>query len=152
VTYPEMTRAVAEKAWDRLRAMLRRLTTISAVWTAGVTLGLLVMGRWLVVTVYGADFAPSYPALLILLVGFGLANTLYWNRNLLLSLNLPNYPLKVIIVLGAIKIILTFLLVPLLGYLAEATLLSAFQAISVSLLAWRGLREVRAHELQGMKP
>jgi O-antigen/teichoic acid export membrane protein len=152
VTYPEMTRAVAEKAWDRLRAMLRRLTTISAVWTAGVTLGLLVMGRWLVVTVYGADFAPSYPALLILLVGFGLANTLYWNRNLLLSLNLPNYPLNVIIVLGAIKIILTFLLVPLLGYLAEATLLSAFQAISVSLLAWRGLREVRAHELQGMKP
>ncbi len=146
-TYPELTRAVAEKTWVRLRGLLRRLTTISAAWTGAVTLGLLVMGRWLLTTFYGADFAPSYPALLILLVGFGLANTLYWNRNLLLSFNLPNYPLKVITVLGVLKIVLTFLLVPLLGYLAEAALLSAFQAISVTLLTWRGLREVQAQEL-----
>ncbi len=146
-TYPELTRAVAEKTWVRLRGLLRRLTTISAVWTGAVTLGLLVLGRWLLTTFYGTDFTPSYPALLILLVGFGLANTLYWNRNLLLSFNLPNYPLKVITVLGVIKIVLTFLLVPLLGYLAEAALLSAFQAISVILLTWRGLREVQAQEL-----
>ncbi len=78
-----------------------------------------------------------------------LANTLYWNRNLLLSLNLPNYPLKVVFIVGVLKILLTFLLVPLFGYLAEAALLSAFQAITVTLLAWRGLGEVRLQERQG---
>jgi len=109
------------------------------------------LGHWLI-SIYGADFAPSYPAVLILLVGYGLANTLYWNRNLLLSLGLPNYPLKVITVLGVLKIVLTFLLVPLFGYLVEAALLSAFQAISVTLLAWRGLREVRAQESPALKP
>lgn len=151
-TYPELTRAVAEKAWVRLRNLLHRLTTISGAWTGAVALGLLVLGRWLVTTFYGADFAPSYPALLILLVGFGLANTLYWNRNLLLSLDLPNYPLKVITILGVLKIVLTFLLVPLLGYLAEAALLSTFLAISVTWLTWRGLREVQGQESQALKP
>jgi len=148
-TYPELTRAVAEKAWPRLHGFLRRLTTIAGLWTGAVTLGLLVLGRWLITTFYGTDFAPSFPALIILLVGFGLANTLYWNRNLLLSFNLPNYPLKVISIVGALKILLTFLLVPLFGYLAEAVLLSAFQAISVALLAWRGLGEVRSQERKG---
>jgi len=148
-TYPELTRAVAEKAWPRLHGFLRRLTTIAGLWTGAVTLGLLVLGRWLITTFYGTDFAPSFPALIILLVGFGLANTFYWNRNLLLSLNLPNYPLKVISIVGVLKILLTFLLVPLFGYLAEAVLLSAFQAISVALLARRGLGEVRSQERQG---
>jgi hypothetical protein len=80
-----------------------------------------------------------HPALPILLLGYGLANTLYWNRNLLLSFNQPNYPLKVTAILGFVIIVLTFLLVPFFGYLAEAALLSAFQAISVSMLDWRGL-------------
>ncbi len=151
-TYPELTRAVTEKAWARLRSLLRRLTTLSAAWTGAVALGFLVLGRWLITVFYGAAFGPSYPALLILLVGYGLANTLYWNRNLLLSLGQPNYPLKVTVILGFAKIVLTFLLVPLLGYLAEAALLSAFQAISVTLLAWRGLREVRVQESPVLKP
>jgi O-antigen/teichoic acid export membrane protein len=47
-----------------------------------------------------------------------------------------------------LKILLTFLLVPLFGYRAEAALLSAFQAITVTMLAWRGLREVRSQELR----
>ena len=145
-TYPELTRAVAEKAWARLRSLLRRLTFLSGAWTLAAGLGLLVLGRWLVTAFYGADFAPAYPAMLILLIGFGLANTLYWNRNLLLSFNQPNYPLKVTAILGFVKIVLTFLLVPVFGYLAEAALLSAFQAVSVSLLAWRGLREIKAQE------
>ena len=112
------------------------------------------MGSWLITTLLRRRILPRpSPALLILLVGFGLANTLYWNRNLLLSLNLPNYPLKVVFIVGVLKILLTFLLVPLFGYLAEAALLSAFQAITVTLLAWRGLGEVEiAGEAGGTLP
>lgn len=144
-TYPELTRAVAEKAWVRLRSLLRRLTAISGVWTLAVAAGLVIFGRWLV-AIYGAEFANAYPALLILLIGYGVANTLYWNRNLLLSFHQPSYPLKITAIVGLFKILLTFLLVPFYGYLVEAALLSAFQAVSVGLLAWRGLREVKVQE------
>lgn len=143
--YPAINRSVAEKAWARLRRLLRRLTVISAAWTGAVTLGLVLFGHWLIVTFYKPEFAPAYPALLILLIGYGAANIFYWNRNLLLSFGLPAYPLKVTAFAGAAKLLLTFLLVPRFGYLMEAALLSAFFVVSIGLIVWRGVREIRKH-------
>jgi O-antigen/teichoic acid export membrane protein len=141
--YPVINRSVAEKAWARLQDLLRKLTLISGAWTGAVSLGLLVFGHWLITTFYGADFAPAYPALLILLIGFGFANVFYWNRNLLLSLGLPVYPLKVTASAGATKLLLTFLLVPRFGYLMEASLMAAFFVVSIGLIVLRGRREVK---------
>lgn len=142
-TYPETTRAVAEKAWQRLRDLLGRLTLIATAWTGVVTVGLIIFGHWLITRFYGVDFAPSFPAMLILLVGFGFANIFYWNRNLLLSLGMPNDPLKVMAVAGLVKITLSFLLVPRFGYLMETVLMSAFFVVSIGLIVLRGIREVR---------
>lgn len=140
--YPAINRAVAEKTWGRVRDLLKKLTIISAAWTGVVSLGLLVMGRWLIVTFYKPEFAPAYPVLLILLIGFGFANIFYWNRNLLLSQGLPDYPLKAVAFTGAIKLLLTFLLVPRFGILMESALFSAFFVISIGLMVWRGLGEI----------
>ncbi len=144
--YPAINRSVAEKAWARLRDLLKKLTIISGAWTGAVSLGLFVFGHWLIATFYGAEFAPSYPAMLILLIGFGFANIFYWNRNLLLSLGLPVHPLKVTALAGAAKLLLTFLLVPRFGYLMEAALMSAFFVVSIGLIVLRGLRQVRAEQ------
>ncbi len=142
-TYPEMTRAVGEKAWGRLRSLLRRLTLISTAWTGAVALGLMVFGNWMITRFYGIEFSPATPAMLILLVGFGFANILYWNRNLLLALGKPNYPLVVMAVAGVAKIALSFLLVPRFGYLMETALVSAFFIVTIGLISLRGIREVR---------
>lgn len=143
--YPAINRAVAEHAWARLRRLLKRLTILSAAWTGAAALGLTLLGGWLITTFYGAGFAPAYPALLLLLVGYGFANIFYWNRNLLLSFGLPDYPLKVTAFAGAVKLLLTFLLVPRFGYLMEAALLSAFFIVSIGLIVRRGLKEINRH-------
>ena len=151
-TYPEMARAVGEKAWPRLRSLLRRLTLISAAWTGAVAVGLLAFGNWLIIRFYGIEFAPSTPAMLILLAGFGFANIFYWNRNLLLSLGQPNYPLVVMTIAGAVKIALSFLLVPRFGYLMETALISAFFIVSIGLIALRGIREVQRQAIKEPSP
>ena len=142
-TFPEISRAVGEKAWDKLKTLLKRLTTISAAWTFSVGIFLLIAGEWLITLFYGADYAPATPAALILLLGFGTANILYWNRPLLLSLGMPTYPLKVMVITGIAKIGLSFLLVPRFGYLAQAALMSTYFVVSVGIIVWKGMSEIR---------
>jgi len=143
--YPAINRSVAEKAWARLLDLLKKLTLISAAWTGAVSVALLFGGQWLITTFYGQNFSPAFPAMMILLVGFGFANVFYWNRNLLLSFGEPDYPLKVIAAAGAVKLLLTFLLVPLFGYLMEAALMTAFFLVSIGLIVLRGVRRLRAN-------
>jgi O-antigen/teichoic acid export membrane protein len=142
-TYPELTQTIARRAWDQLRNLLKRLTWMTFIWNGLVIVILTACGGWLIPLVYGAEYGPAYPAALILLAGYGVANILYWNRNLLLSLGHQNYALGVIAITGALKIGLSFYLVPRYGYLAQAALLSAFLAISVLVITWRGLRLVK---------
>lgn len=142
-TFPEIARTVGEKAWDKLKTLLKRLTAISAAWTLLVSLFLLIAGKWLISLFYGVEYAPAAPAALILLFGFGTANILYWNRPLLLSLGMPTYPLKVMTLVGLAKIGLSFLLVPRFGYLAQAALMSAFFVVSVGLIVWKGINEIK---------
>ena len=142
-TYPEIAQTVTRRAWDQLRSLLKRLTWISLTWNGLVVAGLAIFGAWLIPFAYGAAYAPSFPATMILLIGYGIANILYWNRNLILSLGHPNYALGVITVTGLLKIILTYLFVPRYGYLMQAALLSAFLAVSVVLITWHGLRLVK---------
>ncbi len=143
-SFPEIARTVGQRAWGKLRDLLRRLTIISAAWTGLAVLGLVLLGDWLIRSFYGQAFSPATPAALILLVGFGTANILYWNRTLLLSLGHPTFPLVVIATAGLVKVVLTLWLVPRFGYLAQAALMSAFLAVSVVLIVLRGVREIRA--------
>ncbi len=155
-TYPEITRAIAACQWSRLRSLLRRVTLIAAAWTASVSVGLLLFGQrvlffpWTILgrtfSIYHHEFLPAFPILLVLLVGFGITNVLYWNRSLLLAMGYPDYPLKVVFFAMIAKIILAFLLVPHLGYLMEAGLLSAYFLSTVGLIVWRGLGNVRLAE------
>ncbi|HEX9014212.1 MAG TPA: oligosaccharide flippase family protein [Anaerolineaceae bacterium] len=162
-TYPELNRAIVLRQWERLRSLIRRITTIAGAWTGFAALGLILLGRQVIFTPWSffgqpvllfgkafspfkPSFMPAYPALLILLIGFGMANILFWNRSLCLALGLPDYPLKVYVWGAAAKVALAFLLVPAAGdngYLVEAGLLSGFFVVTVGLTVWRGLSEVR---------
>jgi len=169
-TYPELNRAVVTRQWRVLRDLLKRVTAVAGVWTGAVALGLLLVGRqvlfqpWSIfgtpVLLFGEVFSPlkpsyepAFPALMVLLIGFGAANILFWNRPLLLALGIPDYPLKVAFWGTVAKVSLTILLVPAsgaYGYIVEAGLLSAYLAITVGLMVWRGLASVRRAE--ALKP
>jgi O-antigen/teichoic acid export membrane protein len=81
--------------------------------------------------------------LLVILIGFGVANIFFWDRSLLLAFGKAELPLKVSFFAMLGKVLLAFLIVPKLGYLAEAALFSAYFVVTVGILASRGLAEIR---------
>ncbi len=148
-TYAEIAQTTARRDWALTRRLLQRVSAIAAAWTLPVSLGLAIFGAWLIPFMYGPDFSPAYPALLFLLIGYGFANILHWNRPLLLALGMPVFPLKVSAVVGSFKTLLTFWLLPALGYIAEAAIMSAYFVVSISTIIWKGLSRIRNQEIAG---
>jgi O-antigen/teichoic acid export membrane protein len=146
-TYAEITRTIAQRQWQATRTLLKQVSAIAGSWTFLAGGGLALFGWWLIPFLYGADFAPAYPCLLILLIGYGVANVLNWNRPLLLALGHPNYPLVVAAVTGAIEIVLLFLFLPTGRYLIGAAIFSAYLAISILINVARGLSILNRNEM-----
>jgi len=145
-TYAEITRSIAAKQWRETKILLRRVSLISATWMALAGGGLALLGWWLIPFLYKPAAAPAYPAVLILLIGYGFGSVFTWNRPLLLALGKPGYPLLIAAIIGLIELALAFVLVPRFGYLAQAALLSAYFVVAIGLITWRGLREIRLQE------
>jgi O-antigen/teichoic acid export membrane protein len=143
---PEVNRLVATRAWGPLRRLLRRTSMIALAWTAACTLGIATLGYFLLGFLKQGAYLPAFPAILILLAGYGVANVAFWNRPLLLAFGLPLYPMNVTAAVGVVKTVLMFVLVGPLGFLAEAALLSAYLAVSVGLIVRRGLKELHQSE------
>jgi O-antigen/teichoic acid export membrane protein len=146
-TYPELSREAARRNWANFRYVLRQGSLLAGGYTLAATLGLLIIGRPLIRIVYTPEFLPSYPGLLILLAGFLVANTFYWNRTALLALNRPDFPTKVNAVLAVLKVIGIILLVPTFGYLASAALLAGSYILGVSVAALK-VRSLLSHQVQ----
>jgi len=147
-TYAEITRTIAQKQWQATRRLLKRVSAIAGLWTLAAGGGLALLGWWLIPTVYGAGTGPTYPVLLILLVGYGFANILNWNRPLLLALGKPSFPLIVAASAGLVEILLAFWLVPVYGYRSMAAILSGFFIVSIGIIVWRGMRELTRLEAE----
>jgi len=125
-TYPELSRQVARDDWHSVRHILHQGSRLAAGYSLAATLFLVIFGQSLISLLYSPEFLPSYPALLILLVGLLVANTFYWRRIALLALGRADFPAKINAVLALAKVIGTLIFVSRYGYLASAALLSGF--------------------------
>lgn len=161
-TYPEITRTYARHEWSRLRTLLRRVTVIAAGWTGLAAAGLVLVGGPLLFqtwTLFGhtvdilSEYAPAYPLVLILLVGYGAANILFWNRPLLLAQGQAAFPFQASFWAMLGKVALTLILLPRSQLWVAAALLSAYLFVTVTVIAWRGIRGIEqaqaAAALQG---
>jgi O-antigen/teichoic acid export membrane protein len=147
-TYPEINKMVVQKAWPRLKDFLKKITAVATVYNLAIAAGFVIFGKWLL-SIYGEQYSAAYPALLALLAGFTFNYILFWNRPLLLSLGLPEFPLKATLAAGIAKLALAFPLVPRFGYVAEAALLSLYYIASVGAIVLRGVKEIRQNENRG---
>ncbi len=145
-TYAEITRTAAAKQWQATRSLLKRVSALSAAWTVSAAAGLAALGGWLLPLLYGADARPAYPAVIILLLGYGVANIFNWNRALMLALGKSSAPLVIAALVGIAELVAAFLFVPQSGYLAMAGVLSGYFAVSIGLIVWRGLNEMNRQE------
>ncbi|MDX9992171.1 MAG: oligosaccharide flippase family protein [Anaerolineales bacterium] len=145
-TYAEITQTIAAKAWQKTRQLLRRVSLITGTVVLAVGGGLMLSGWLLLPLLYGPEAAPAYPVLLILLVGYGFASIFQWNRPLLLALGKPSFPVLVSFLVGLVELGLIFWLAPRFGYLALAAILSAYFVVSIGIIVWRGLAEIKQRE------
>jgi len=145
-TYVEITKSVAAEKWIETRQLLKRVSLIAGSVVGMLGGGLALLGWWLIPTLYGADAAPAYPVLLILLLGYAMANVLQWNRPLLLALGKPHVQVAVSGIIGLAEVALIFWLVPRYGYLMMAGILSGYLALSIGVIVWNGLREINRRE------
>jgi O-antigen/teichoic acid export membrane protein len=145
-TYAEITRTIALHQWQKTRSLLKQVSSIAGAWTVTVAAGIAIFGWWLIPLVYGPSTLPVYPVVLILLVGYGMANIFNWNRPLLLAFGKPSFPLLVSLFVGVVEILFILWLVPQYGYLMMSAILSGYLTATVAITAWRGWREIRDQE------
>lgn len=145
-TYAEITKTIAQQKWDATRKLLRQVSSIAGIWTLLTGGGLIALGWWLIPLIYGRNYLPAYPAIVILLAGYACANVFNWNRPLLLALGRPQYPLLVAGVVGAVELILIFSLLRYGNYLTASAIFSGYLAISILWMVWRGLTLIRQQE------
>jgi O-antigen/teichoic acid export membrane protein len=145
-TFPEINRLVVQKAWTQLRDFLRKITTLSFAYNLLIGLAFIFFGRWIILIYSGEEFLGAYPALIALTIGIVFNYILFWNRPLLLSLGLPDFPIWVTLIVGLIKVTLAFLLIPKYGTIAAGALLSFYYIASVGIMVLRGLREIKMKE------
>ncbi|KXG81336.1 oligosaccharide flippase family protein [Pseudomonas mosselii] len=133
VTTPLMKRLLQQDAgMERLTPLALRLT---ATVMLGACLSMALIGQWLIVTLFGADYAPAYPALLALLPGLlGLC----YASILRLDLLGKNRPGTVSLLMGAgaaLNLVLNVALIPTWGIVGAAAASSiAYLAVTVAML------------------
>ena len=132
--------------------LLRRVSSLVAVWVAAAGGFIVLFGWWLIPLLYGAEYAPAYPAAVLLLAGYGAANIFSWNRPLLLALGKPTFPLVVAAAVGAVELVLIFQA----GYPSMAISLRRPFCPVICLFRWasmsgEGLVEIR-HQSAMSKP
>jgi O-antigen/teichoic acid export membrane protein len=151
-TYPELSREVSKKNWSNVRYVLRQGSLLAGGYSLLTTLVMIVLGPLIIRVLYGAQYQPAYPALIILLVGFLVANTFYWNRAALLALGLPDYPTRINLIAAVFKVGLALMLVPTYGYLGSAALLSGYYIFSVLMNVRKANQVLNHHEIVSGEP
>lgn len=141
-TYPELTREIARKEWDNVRYILKQGSRLAALYSVPVTVALIFLGRWVIGLLYGPEYSPAYPALIVLLLGFTFVNILYWNRVALLSLARPIFPTIINFIGMVIKVALIFALESMLSPVIFAVLLAGYYIFTVGIAAWRSMMDI----------
>lgn len=157
-TYPLITKHAAERQWKKLRSLLWRITLVSCAIVGSTTLVLALFGPF-VLYFYGngLKYVPAFPVLLVLLAGYGIANMFFWNRPLLLALDHPEFPFRIGLYTGIVKVLASFWVIPVFGVVGAAALLTGYLGISVLMMVFIGIlictrREKRHSEPEMAKP
>ena len=146
-TYPEMSRAVARRKWADFRYLMRTGTRLAGAYSIVVALVLALFGKPLIEFIYTAQFLPTYGGLLIMLVGIVYSNSLYWSRSALLSLGLADYATKVNFIVTVLSVVGLVLLLPQLGFIGSAIVLSVGSLLGNTLVILRVRSELHKQEL-----
>jgi O-antigen/teichoic acid export membrane protein len=145
-TYPEMSRAVARKKWADFRYLMRTGTRLAGGYSLLVASGLVVIGKPLIQTLYTAAFLPTYPGLIIMLIGIVFSSALYWARSGLLSLGLADYATKVNFLITIVSVVGLVSLLPKFGFIGSTLVFTFGSLLGNSLVIMKTRSELKRQE------
>lgn len=145
-TYPELSRAVALKKWNDFRYLIRNGTFLAGAYSGVVGVGLVLFGKPLIALLYTTVYLPTYPGLVIMLVGIVFSNALYWSRSALLSLGLADHATRVNLLVTLFSVIGLVKLLPLFGFIGSAIVLSVGSLLGNTLVVLKTRNELHRQE------
>ena len=145
-TYPELSRAVALKKWNDFRYLIRNGTFLAGAYSGVVGVGLVLFGKPLIALLYTTAYLPTYPGLVIMLVGIVFSNALYWSRSALLSLGLADHATRVNLLVTLVSVIGLVTLLPLFGFIGSAIVLSVGSLLGNTLVVLKTRNELHRQE------
>lgn len=140
---PVVARLHAEADIHRLRRLSNHATQAMAAGVIGLTLPLVLLGPGLLAFVFGPDFAPAYPAMLVLCFGYILNACFGLNVILLIMSGHERRVTRAFAISLFIGIAAMLCLVPWFGMLGAAIASILFLTVW-NVIAWRDARRILA--------
>lgn len=120
VLYPELTEAWAKRAIQRIRRLLSLWTLYGTLISLASLVGFLLLARWLLRVLYGAEYVPAAGLITILMVGYLFSNAFLWLRPLTLGAGRPQVLTFVTLLTSILRVGLAFPLIWVYGAVGAA--------------------------------
>ncbi|MBL0102480.1 MAG: oligosaccharide flippase family protein [Bacteroidetes bacterium] len=110
--YPQLSKLIAERRFREIRKMLFKITGIAMLPGIAFLAVTYFLNKWIIVTVYGIDYAPASDAFYYFLIGAVLGAATFWTLPLVQSLGIVTVRIKIYVMTIFLGSLLAYLLVP----------------------------------------
>ncbi|MFM9052185.1 MAG: lipopolysaccharide biosynthesis protein [Bacteroidota bacterium] len=147
--FPQLSKLLAERRYSDVKTMLKRVTLVGAVPAVIFFVTMLFLNKWLLITVYGKEYAESSASFMYFLTGALLGALTFWTLPLVQSLGIVR--LRVVAYLTTIIIGagLSFLLVPGYGARGMAIALLVTNILNATIFILSSFRTLHKAETEG---
>ncbi|REJ84072.1 MAG: hypothetical protein DWQ44_13865 [Bacteroidetes bacterium] len=146
--FPQLSRLLAEKKYPEMRAMLRRITSITILPSIAFLIAAIFLSELIMGIVYGKEYLPAALSFNYFVVGAVLASITFWMLPLVQSLGLIRERLNVYFVTILAGIVLSYLIVPSLQAQGMAMVLLLVNILNLALfglMADRRMKTIESH-------
>jgi O-antigen/teichoic acid export membrane protein len=144
--YPQLSKLLAEKKYAETRQMLFRITSITVIPAVVFLTAMAFLNRWVIVTVYGQEYAPAAASFFYFLVASVVGVMTFWSIPLVQSLGLVGLRIKVYLVTIIGGSLLAWWLIGKWQAAGMAIALLSTNLISLAYFLWAADRKIREQE------
>lgn len=110
--YPQLSKLIATSRFREIRHMLVKITGIAMIPGAIFLVATYFLNKWIIVTVYGIEYAPASDAFYYFLIASVMGAATFWTLPLIQSLGIVTLRIKIYIITIFLGSLLAYLLVP----------------------------------------
>lgn len=144
--YPQLSKLLAEKKFAETRRMLFRITSLTAVPAIFFLTAMAFLNKWVIVQVYGAEYAPAAASFFYFLLTSVIGVTTFWSIPLIQSLGLATLRVKVYVITILAGSALAWWLIGLYQSTGMAIALCCTSLLNLTLFLLAAERKIRSQE------